>query len=162
MYYCTFLIPTFNTYFWLHNNHLDFCACPHNFELLLCTKKGLNILLYKYKSPLITQFFFFQHKADVNIYYTSEILNAAHLTHIFRQHNIHFIFSTYQHRYKLILCTGKLVLNASFQDFWCRNIHNHLIPYTQHEFLALNTYLSSASKKSDAKIYILQPFLPKW
>ena len=28
------------------------------------------------------------------------------------------------------------------------------IPYTQHEFLALNSYLQSVSKKSDAEIYI--------
>ena len=28
------------------------------------------------------------------------------------------------------------------------------IPYTQHEFLALNMYLSSFSKKTNAKIYI--------
>ena len=32
-------------------------------------------------------------------------------------------------------------------------------PYAQHEFLALNTFLSYLSKKSDAKIYIYSPSL---
>ena len=32
------------------------------------------------------------------------------------------------------------------------------IPYTQHEFIALNIYSSSYSKKSDAKIYIVLLF----
>ena len=51
---------------------------------------------------------------------TSEILN----TH----KSIHLVFSTCcQHKYNWILCTKKPVSNASFQDFWCTNINNHLI-----------------------------------
>ena len=34
---------------------------------------------------------------------------------IFRQHNIHLVFSTCQHKYKWILCTENPVLNTSFQ-----------------------------------------------
>ena len=58
------------------------------------------------------------------------------------------------------MCTKKTVLNSSYQDFLCSNINNHLICYertintylkakkfyTQHEFLALNTYLLSFKK----------------
>ena len=70
---------------------------------------------------------------------------------IFRQHNIHLVFYTCQHKYKRILCTINQVLNASFQDFWCSNINNHLIYFdqfpTHHEFLALNMYLSSFLEK---------------
>ena len=44
-------------------------------------------------------------------------LKHAHLTSVFRQHNIHLVSSTCQHKYKWILCTEKPVLNASFQDF---------------------------------------------
>ena len=90
---------------------------------------------------------------------------------IFRQYNIYLEFSACQHKYKWILCTVKLVLNASFQDFWCTNINNHLhliylkndkyitikrlkILNTQHKFLALNRYLLSFMTKSYAKIYI--------
>ena len=36
---------------------------------------------------------------------------------IFQQHNIYLVFSTYQQKYKWILCTEKPVLNVSFQDF---------------------------------------------
>ena len=36
---------------------------------------------------------------------------------IFRQHNIHLVFSTWQHKYKWILCTEIPVKNNSFQDF---------------------------------------------
>ena len=44
-------------------------------------------------------------------------LKYAHLTPIFRLHNIHLVFSTHQHKHKWILCTEKPVLNGSFQDF---------------------------------------------
>ena len=101
--------------------------------------------------------------------YTLYIRNLIYCTFntIFRQHNIHLVFSTCQHKYKWTLCTEKQVLTPIFKDFWCTNINIHLIcfdkynkflfkrlkiHYTQHEFLALNTYLSSFSKKSDAKI----------
>ena len=53
-------------------------------------------------------------------------LKYAHLTPIFRQHNIHYLSFTCQHKYKLILCTEKPVLNASFKDLWWSNINNHL------------------------------------
>ena len=53
------------------------------------------------------------------------------------------------------------LFNASFQDFWCTNINNHLFCFEitittylkaqQHEFLALNTYLSSFSKNQMLK-----------
>ena len=82
-------------------------------------------------------------------------LKCALLTHDFRLHYIHLVFSLCQLKYKWILSKKKTVLIASFQDFWCTKIDNHLIcfekyvfksliiPYTQHEFLALNTHLSS-------------------
>ena len=54
-------------------------------------------------------------------------LKYAHLTSVFRQHNIHLVLSTCQHKFKHILCTEKPVLKASFQDvFWCTNINNYL------------------------------------
>ena len=53
------------------------------------------------------------------------------------------------------MCTEKPVLNASFQDLRLKT------PYTQHEFLALNTNLSSFSKKTDAKIYLVL-FTDNW
>ena len=63
----------------------------------------------------------------------------------------------------------KTGFKREFLKFLVYNINNHMIcfekktintsmlkiPCTQHEFLALNTYLSSFSKKkTDAKIYI--------
>ena len=36
----------------------------------------------------------------------------VYLTPIFLLHNIHLVFSTCPHKYKWILCTAKLVLNA--------------------------------------------------
>ena len=43
-------------------------------------------------------------------------LKYAHLTPVFRLHNINLVFSTWPHKYKWILFNEKLVLNASFQD----------------------------------------------
>ena len=40
---------------------------------------------------------------------------------------------------KWILCTEKPVSKASFQDFWCPNINNHLICLVK----TLNTYLKA-------------------
>ena len=101
----------------------------------------------------------------INMYTRS--LKYSHLKPIFRQNNEYLVSSTYQHKYKWILCTEKTVLNASFQDFWCTSINNHLfcfeknenyvlkIPYMRHEFLALNTYLSSFSKKKQMLKYTI-------
>ena len=72
------------------------------------------------------------------IYLYIKNLKYTHLTPIFRQHNIHLVSSTCQHKYKWIVCTEKPVLNASFQDFWCTNI----------------IIICFVSKKTDAKIYI--------
>ena len=96
-------------------------------------------------------------------------LKYAHLTSVFRQHDIHLVSSTCQHKYKWILCTEKLVLNASFQDFWCTKINNHLFCFEK----MITTYLKAKNslhatrissfkcvfivffeKKTDAKIYI--------
>ena len=54
-------------------------------------------------------------------------LRYAHLNPIFRLHNIHLVFSTCPHKYKLMLCTEKPVLKNRFQDFWYTNFNNHLI-----------------------------------
>ena len=95
-------------------------------------------------------------------------LKYAHLTPIFRQHNIHFVSSTCQHKYKWILCTEKPVLNASSQDFWCTNINNHLFCFEKTittYFKAINsihaTWISSFKyvfivffEKTNAEIYI--------
>ena len=40
-------------------------------------------------------------------------LKYAHLTSVFRLHNIHLVFSTCPHKYKWLLCTEKPVFNAS-------------------------------------------------
>ena len=102
-------------------------------------------------------------KQIINIILYIRNLKYAHLTPIFRRHNIHLVSSTCQHKYRWILCTEKPVLNATFQDFWFTNIKNHLICFekTVNMYLkaknntnTLNTYLSSISKTSDAKIYI--------
>ena len=58
-------------------------------------------------------------------------LKYAHLTPIFRQHNIHLVSYTCQHKW--ILCTEKPVLNASFQDFWFTNINNHLFCFEKND-----------------------------
>ena len=92
---------------------------------------------------------------------------------IFRQHNIYFVLSTCQHKYKWILCTEKLVLNANFQDFWCANLNIHLFFFSKKND-NYTTYLKAKNslhatrissfkyifivffeeKKRDAKIYI--------
>ena len=59
-------------------------------------------------------------------------IRKLRLTPVFRQHNIHLVFSTCQHKYKWILCTEKPVSNASFQDFWSANINNHLICFEKN------------------------------
>ena len=46
---------------------------------------------------------------------TSEILNTAHLTPFFNK-QYPFSISTCQNKYKWLLCTKKLVVNASFQE----------------------------------------------
>ena len=62
---------------------------------------------------------------DKNFICTSEILNTyCTFNSMFQQHNIHLVLSTYQHKYKWILCTEKPILNTSVQDFWCTNINN--------------------------------------
>ena len=87
---------------------------------------------------------------------------------IFRQHYIHLEFFTCQHKYKWILSTEKLGLNASFQDFWCTNTNNHLIGFekTINIYLKAKNFLHTTRissskyvfvvflKKSDASIYI--------
>ena len=49
-----------------------------------------------------------------NVQYLVYIRNLKYCTlnTIFRQHNIHLVFSTCQHKYKWILCIEKPVLNA--------------------------------------------------
>ena len=54
------------------------------------------------------------------------------------------IFNVKTYTYNHLICLEKNI------NMYLRLI----ILYTQHNFLALNTYLSSFSKKSDAKIYI--------
>ena len=49
---------------------------------------------------------------------------------IFRQHNIHLVFSTRK---------KKTVLNASFQDFSSTNMNNHKICFEK----TINTYLKA-------------------
>ena len=63
-------------------------------------------------------------------------LKYAHLTPIFRQHNIHLVSSTCQHKYKWILWTENPVLNASFQDFWYTIINNHLFCFEKNDIYA--------------------------
>ena len=67
--------------------------------------------------------------------YSLYILNlkCAPFNTIFRLHNIPLVFSTCQHKFKWILCTEKRVLNASFQDFCCTNINNHLICFEKKQ-----------------------------
>ena len=82
---------------------------------------------------------------------TLEILNTAHLTP----------FSTTQYLFSILYLPTQIQMDIvyrkpGFQDFWCTKMNNHLITntylnrlkilYTQHEFIALNTYLSSFSK----------------
>ena len=111
--------------------------------------------------------FFFQYHFNKNLY----IRNLKYFTFntYFSTTQYHLVFSTCQHKCKSILCTEKPVLNASFQDFWCTNINNHLICFEKTINMSLkaknslhttrissfNTYLSSFSKREDAKIYII-------
>ena len=74
-------------------------------------------------------------------------LKCAHWTPIFRLHNIHLVLSTCLHKYKWILCTEKLVLNASFQDFLCTKMNIHLICLGKK---TINTYIKS--KKHNTNI----------
>ena len=60
-------------------------------------------------------------------------LKYAHLTSVFRQHNINLVSSTCHHKYKCILRTEKPVLNTSFQDFLCTNINNHLFCFEKYD-----------------------------
>ena len=78
-------------------------------DALLCGQARL-IDMFKVYTTNLNNFIL-----ETNVYLYIRNLKYAHLTPIFRQHNIHLVSSTYQH--KLILCTEKLVLNASFQDF---------------------------------------------
>ena len=66
-------------------------------------------------------------------------LKYTHLTSVFRQHNIHLVSTTCQHKYKWILCIEKPVLNASFQDFRCPNINIHLFYFEK----TISTYLKA-------------------
>ena len=80
---------------------------------------------------------------NIDIFWYIRNLKYAHLTTIFRLHNSHLVFSTCPHKYKWLFCIENPVLNARLK-----------IRYIQHKLLAINIYLSSFSKKSDAKIYI--------
>ena len=91
-------------------------------------------------------------------------LKHAHLTPVFRLHNIHLVFSNCTHKYKKILCTEKPVLNASFKDFLCTKINNHSSEKKdKYVFKGINslhtTQISSLFivffEKSDAKIKFL-------
>ena len=58
------------------------------------------------------------------------------------------------------MCTEKPDLIASFQDLWCKSSSDLFGEKNDKyvfkgKYLALNTYLSSFSNKSDAKIYII-------
>ena len=75
-------------------------------------------------------------------------LKYAHLTSVSRQHNIHLVSSTCQHKYKWILCTEKPILNASFQDFWCTNINNHLFCFKK----TITTYLKAKNSPHATRI----------
>ena len=88
-------------------------------------KEHLN---YNFKVLFWRQIFFAWHFIDWYFWYFLKFhlytrnLKYWTLNTIFRQHNIRLVFCTCQHNYKGMLCTEKLVLNLSFQDFWCTNI----------------------------------------
>ena len=48
--------------------------------------------------------------------FTSENIRNRKLRPVFHPHKIHLEFSTYQQKFKWILCTENLVLIAVFQD----------------------------------------------
>ena len=89
-------------------------------------------------------------KYDLYLKYFLYIRNLkyAHLTSVFRQHNIHLVSSTSQHKYKWILCTEKPVLNESFQDIWCSNINNHLFCFEK----TITTYLKAKNSLHATRI----------
>ena len=86
-------------------------------------------------------------------------LKYSHLTTIFRQHNIHLVSSTY--KYKWILCTEKPVLNASFQDFLCTNINNHLFCFEKTVTTYLKTKNSLHATRISSFKYVFIVFFEK-
>jgi hypothetical protein len=85
---------------------------------------------------------------------------------IFRQHNIHLVFSTCQHKNKWILCSEKPVLNVSFQDFWCKNINNHLICFEKDDRYLFLTSIKLVYDRKGAieksPILLLQYWKNEW
>ena len=82
-------------------------------------------------------------KVYQNLFCITEILNT-----IF-DNTINLVFSTCQHKYKWILFTEKLVLNMSFQVFWCTNINNYLICFEK----TISTYLKDKNSLHTTRIW---------
>ena len=59
------------------------------------------------------------NKSDVKDTLYIRNLKCFTFNTIFRQHNIHLVFTTCQHKYKWILCAKNQVLDMNFQDFLC-------------------------------------------
>ena len=81
----------------------------------------------------ISIYWFHQFKSKSEIYLSIKNPKYPQLTPVFRLHNIHLKFFTYQNKYKWILCTKNPVLNTRFQDFWCMNINKHLICFEKED-----------------------------
>ena len=113
--------------FFVQNNYLNLCVC-FEFTMIIIHYKfyqSLKEALLWFKFLSFIWYFFIILDQKYCLYIKN--LKYCSFKTIFRQHNIHLVFSTCQNKYKLILCTEKPVLNASFHDFWCTNIDNHLI-----------------------------------
>ena len=109
-------IPKMNTknenlYFQQHFRTLGFCN-----KMFFYAQGCTHIFQRKKKDFYLKIFYSLYFQCNKKSLYIRNLKYCTFNT-IFRQHNIHLVFSTYQHKYKWILCTEKLVLKASFQDF---------------------------------------------
>ena len=105
--------PGFKREFWI-------IICVQN-QLPIWFGKTIFCMLLLYWSSTLNDIFYI-----INLKY-------AHLTPIFRLHNIDLLCCTCPHKYKWIFCYEKPVFNVIFQAFWCTKIKNHLICFENND-----------------------------
>ena len=100
-----------------------------------CEFKARNLCCVLIFQPLIPYLSSFRNKSDLFLYIIRNLENSR-------------LKTVFQYRISICICVGRWrILNGyCVVEKYLFEVLKNTIPYTQHEFLALNTHLSSFSK----------------